>query len=178
MTARAPDLDDKNARHAGFTLIELAVVISIVALAAGLLLERMLFYREQAEKVAMEQIVGVLRSALHLQVASLLAKNGMNELPKLQGQNPMDWLAEKPTNYVGEYFAPKPQDITKGSWYFDLRQRNLIYSVQTKTHFKKTQGEPDLISFQVRIVSGKQGTQGQSDVEGVVLDPVVPYTWF
>ncbi|MDB5770506.1 MAG: hypothetical protein JWM42_880 [Burkholderia sp.] len=180
MTARVYPFDFRKAGHAGFTLIELIVVISIVAVAAGVLLERVLVYREQAEKAAMEHTVGALRSALHLEFASLIAKNRAHELPKLLEQNPMDWLAQKPANYVGEYFAPKPQDITKGSWYFDLRKRNLIYSVQTKTHFKNTQGEQDLIGFQVRLVTRKQGEQGQSatDIEGVVLDPVFSYTWF
>ena len=50
-------------RHAGLTLIELIVVVCIIALCAVLLLDRLRFYQEAAEKAAMEYNVGVVKSA-------------------------------------------------------------------------------------------------------------------
>jgi prepilin-type N-terminal cleavage/methylation domain-containing protein len=177
MTPRVPPSDKS---RSGFTLIELAVVISIVAVAIGLLLERALFYQEQAEKAAMEQTLGIVRSALHLQVASLLAKNKTDELPKLVERNPMEWLAEKPKNYAGEYYAPRPGDVTPGNWYFDLHGRSLIYFVKSKNHFTSGEKGFDLIRFRVKTVNTIQGHAHEAGrtVEGVVLEQVVPYTWF
>lgn len=166
-------------RH-GFTLIELAVVVAIVAIMAAALLNRILFYQEQAEKVAMEQMVGTIRSALHLQVSSLVAKGKIGDIPGLLKQNPMDWLAEKPKNYLGEYFAPKHHDIESGNWYFDLRNRNLIYSVRNNAHFRIEENEHNQIRFRVQLVRASQGRDGEADnmIEGVILEPVVSYTWF
>src|SRR5450756_2966318 len=42
----------------GFTLIELIIVITIIVVLMGLFLNRALFYMEQAEKTAMEQVAG------------------------------------------------------------------------------------------------------------------------
>jgi general secretion pathway protein G len=177
MTAGLPPLGKS---RTGFTLIELAVVISIVAVSTGLLFQRALFYQEQAEKAAMEQTVGVVRSALHLQVASLIAKNKTDELPKLVERNPMEWLAQKPKNYAGEYYAPRSGDVTPGSWYFDLHGRNLIYLVKSKNHFNSGEKGRDLIRFQVKTVDPIRG-QAQEParaIEGVILEQVIPYTWF
>jgi prepilin-type N-terminal cleavage/methylation domain-containing protein len=170
----------KRANRAGFTLIEVAVVVSIVAITAGLLLDRVLFYQEQAEKAAMEHTVGIIRSALHLQVASLMAKNRTNELSGLVDKNPMEWLAETPKNYIGAYFAPNSLDLTTGSWYFDLQNRNLVYLVKGKNHFQNSEAGSNRIRFQVRLVGSKQVQEAQSapNVEGVILDQLVPYTWF
>ncbi|MBI3229478.1 MAG: prepilin-type N-terminal cleavage/methylation domain-containing protein, partial [Burkholderiales bacterium] len=96
-------------RAVGFTLIEVAVTVAIIAVLAGLLLDRIMFYRDQAEQVAMQQVIGNLRSALHLQLALLLARNREQELLQLSQQNPMDWLAEKPSNYFGEISNAAPE---------------------------------------------------------------------
>ncbi|HEV2610306.1 MAG TPA: prepilin-type N-terminal cleavage/methylation domain-containing protein [Noviherbaspirillum sp.] len=168
------------AQGRGFTLIELAVVVCVVALLATALLNRINFYQEQAEKAAMESTVGALRSALHLQMASLLAKSKEGDIPNLVRQNPMTWLAEKPPNYVGEYFAPKPQDVEIGNWYFDLHKRNLIYLPRNNTFLRIGQGEPNQVSFQVRLVTASQdsGAEDENRIVGVTLDPVVSYKWF
>lgn len=167
-------------RARGFTLIELAVVVCVVALLATALLNRINFYQEQAEKAAMEHTVGALRSALHLQMTSLLAKSKESEIPVLVGQNPMKWLAEKPPNYVGEYFAPKPQDIEIGNWYFDLHKRNLIYLPRNNTFLHIEQSGLKQVSFHVRLVTAAE--EGDADdknrIVGVTLDPVVSYKWF
>lgn len=164
----------------GFTLIELAVVVCVVALLATALLNRINFYQEQAEKAAMEHTVGVLRSALHLQMTSLLAKSKESEIPALVRQNPMKWLAEKPPNYAGEYFAPKPQDIEIGNWYFDLHRRNLIYLPRNNTFLHIDQSGLKHVTFHVRLVTAAEegDAEDKNRIVGVTLDPVVSYKWF
>ena len=172
-------------RRTGFSLLELLVAIVVVSLLAGMFIKNSAqFYQEQAEKVAMEQTLGVIRSALHLKMASLIAKNRTAEIPLLAERNPMEWLAEKPKNYMGEYYAPEPEDVVSGHWYFDLRKRYLIYSVQNAAHFRLVSGDLKQIHFQVKLVKNsdvslkKNKDLEGSEIEGVVLEPVVPYTWF
>jgi prepilin-type N-terminal cleavage/methylation domain-containing protein len=171
----------------GFTLIELVSVIAIVAILATVLLSRVLIYQEQAEKVAMEQLVGTVRSALHLQIASLLLKGNVADMEHLVDQNPMNWLADKPTNYVGEYYLPQQGLIAPGHWYFDMHDKTLIYLANNQAHLQTAPGELNKIRFQVkRITSPSNNSKTSASVEnsnggsleGMVLEPAKPYSWF
>jgi type II secretory pathway pseudopilin PulG len=163
-------------RSTGFTLVELIVVASIVAFMVGLLLNRMALHQEQAEKVAMEQTAGAIRSALHLQFASRAARDELSEVREIETRNPMDWLAQKPSNYLGEYFAPKQRNLANGNWYFDLQKRNLIYLPRIKTHFHGEGKDGASIRFRVKVVATQK--DGKELIEGVALEQVAPYTWF
>ena len=167
-------------RRSGFSLIELMVVIAVVSVLAAVLLNRVLWYQEQAEKVAMQQVVGILRSALHLQVASLQAKGKVGELTALLEQNPMNWLAQQPANYAGEFSASMSGHVEAGSWFFDLSSKELIYLVRNDAHFRSTSGQDNQVRFQVRLVKPDKGKiiDSSNFVEGVVLSPVTHHTWF
>src|SRR5438309_11434062 len=89
----------------GFTLIELIVVVCIVALCAALLLDRLRFYQEAAEKAAMEYTVATMKSALQLRVAAMLVRGEEGNIGILARSNPMDWLMEPPVGYRGEFRA-------------------------------------------------------------------------
>ena len=153
---------------------------------SGLLLERMRFYQEQAEKAAMEQTLGVVRSALHLQLASLIAKNRVEQIPDLINKNPMDLLSEKPGNYAGEFYNLRPSDVVSGHWHFDLQNRNLIYSVSNSAHFHGEQNYPKQVRFCLKLVRNSEFERSGSGlaaneiggIDGVILTEVVPYTWF
>src|SRR5574340_1509729 len=90
----------------GFTLIELIVVIIIVVVMMGLFLNSMLFYVEQAEKTAMEEVAGAIQSALVMQYGQILTRGKPSDVPLLAQDNPMSWLQKKPRNYAGEFYDP------------------------------------------------------------------------
>lgn len=173
-------------QRAGFTLIELAVVAVIVAILATFLLTRVVFYQEQAEKVAMEQTLGTLRSALHLQIADLLVNDNIPGILQLAEQNPMNWLAEKPNNYVGEYYTPKHGMVDAGKWYFDLQDKDLVYLANNSEHLRTSLGESNKIRYRLKVVRGLnsaldsaiQGNARRDAVVGVILEPALPYQWF
>ena len=168
------------ASQPGFTLIELMIVVSIVGILAAVLLNRVPLYQELAEKTAMEQIVGVIRSALHLQIADYIAKGKMNEIPRLARDNPMNWLAEKPKNYLGEYFDPKPGELPAGNWYYDLKSRELVYLVDKGEYFVAGKDGHKQIRFRLALIYNDAGpkvaTTEEKELGGVVLQPE-PYTW-
>jgi general secretion pathway protein G len=163
----------------------LAVVVVIVAIMATLLLQRVMFYEEQAEKTAMEQMLGTLRSALHLQIADRIVHGQMQQLHALAGDNPMNWLAEKPKNYAGEYYGPASGQVGAGNWYFDMGDHTLVYLVANQNHLKTAPGENNKLRFQSRLLPGlvatpETGKQSVADnsIEGVLLETVIPYKWF
>lgn len=167
----------------GFTLFELLVVILIIGTLMAVLSDRLLFYQEAAEKAAMEQTVGNLRSALHLQIADRLLKGNTNDLRALASDNPMDWLAERPANYLGERFAPKEDEVSAGSWYFDLSDRQLVYAPKRTEHLATNAAGHKAIRFKVTLVQEKNAKEQavraeRREIQGVVLTPATPYQWF
>lgn len=97
------------------------MVIAIVGVLAGMLLSRLVMYQEQAEMAAMENTLGILRSSLALRSGQLVANGQGADLIKLLTVNPMDLLAQKPSNYVGEYYSPQKAKISPGNWYFNRK---------------------------------------------------------
>jgi len=171
-------------RANGFTLFEFVVVIIIISTLGAVLLDRMLFYQEATEKAAMEQLVGTLRSALRFQIADKLIKGKAQTIPGLAEDNPMHWLAEQPVNYVGERFAPNAGEVPKGNWYFDLKDRQLVYVVSRGGHFIPNKRGLKEVRYAVRLAYAQKEAQADlkiadtQEVNGVFLALVEPYTWF
>jgi general secretion pathway protein G len=142
-------------RHAAaFSLIELVAVICIVAVLAAVLAERLLTYQERAEKSAMEQVVGVLRSALLIRAAGLLMAGRPEDVKQLETENPMSWLAERPENYGGVFVGPSLNTLSVGKWYFDRRDASLVYVPARTRHFVSGNGGEAAIRFRVSIDVG------------------------
>lgn len=112
---------------AGFTLLTTLAVACLVGLLMGKALERIAFMQEQAELAAAQRMLASLRAALNLKVAELTVTGRRGELVGLARENPMDWLRDKPGNYVGEYFSFRKDEIPAGNWYFDRREGKLVY---------------------------------------------------
>ncbi|WP_162845868.1 type II secretion system protein [Herminiimonas fonticola] len=170
-------------RCAGFTLLELMVVACIVAILATVLLDRVRFYQKMAEKASVEQTLGVLQSALQLRFTSLIVNSKIGEAPNLVKQNPMLWLAQKPANYAGEYFDQLPEGNVSGHWYFDLKDRDLVYFVHNRADSKNADGVLPQLRFKTKLVlavedfPGAGGQVAGKAIEGVVLEQIVPYAW-
>jgi prepilin-type N-terminal cleavage/methylation domain-containing protein len=165
----------------GYTLLELIVVISIIAILAGIFLTRIPYYQEQAEKTAMQQVEGALQSALVLRYSALMTRGAANEkeLDILADDNPIKWLQQKPRNYAGEFFDPNPQTAAPGHWIFDLKSHDLIYIVDHADHFKPGKDGKKWIRFHIKLgyepvlgrpESGKELTSTQ-------FVPTEPYHW-
>ena len=163
-------------RQAGFTLLELAVVVSIIGILAGALLSRVSLYQEKAEMAAMENVVGVIRSALGMKLAQLVAMGRNAEIGKLATTNPMDLLAQKPANYAGEYYLPQNAKISPGNWYFDRKQLLLVYIARTGATFQVA--TPGRYQFKIELVRDMDDAKGlkpaetskSTAIEGVALN--------
>jgi prepilin-type N-terminal cleavage/methylation domain-containing protein len=164
----------------GFTLFELIVVIVLVSMLSAMVLDRFLVYQEMAEKTAMEQTAGAIRSALNIQMAGLIARGRTEDIPKLAAVNPIKFLTERQRNYVGEFYEVGPDDIPTGSWYFDLKRKQLVYSVHRGAYFVPDENGHKRVRYAVTLVYNEgflNGPSGAKELGGVVLREVVPYKW-
>lgn len=165
----------------GFTLIELVVVITIIVFLMGLFMNRFLFYQEQAEKTAMEQVVGAIQSALTMQYGEILTRGKASDVEALTLDNPMNWLQKLPRNYAGEFYDPTPLAVAPGNWMFDLKSRDLIYVLGLGNYFRSGRDGRKWIRF--HVVAYYDASRLPSlhnkppDLTGLLFEPVEPYSW-
>jgi general secretion pathway protein G len=160
----------------GFTLFELILVICLIGIFAAIALERLTRYQELAEKTAMERTVGALRSALALRLASYALGGRLAQAPELAQQNPMDWLAERPGNYVGELYDPLDADVTGGSWYFDRKTRELVYRPRMTRFFQPSADGRYEVRYAAVVRLG-EAPGAQREVSQLTIRPTRPYQW-
>ncbi len=161
-------------RDRGFTLFELAVSVIIVGLLTSLLLVRLHSYQRDAKQVAVQRLVGTLRTALSVKTSQLFVAKREHELREVIDQNPMSWLVKPPDNYLGEYYSPEGDALPDDSWYFDRGKKELVYiesKVKTFPRQKLT-----LLRFKVKFIGPNlhMGTVSglPSKNMGVILDQV------
>ena len=166
----------------GFSLFELIVVISIVAVLMGILINSVSYYQEQAEKTAMTEVAGTIQSALIMQYGRVLTRGRTSDLVWLAKDNPMNWLQKKPLNYAGEFHDPTPLTVEAGSWVFDLDSRYLIYVPRLVNNFKPGKDGKQWIRYHVVVQyepSRMPSLQNAPpELTGILFEPVEPYSWF
>jgi len=151
------------------------IALLLVSVLIGVFLNRALYYRELAEKSAMEQVALDLRSSVNLRVAELVLENRFRDLGPLAAQNPMDLLARKPQNYLGVLAAPGMQEVVTGSWYFDSTSKEVVYFIDSGQYFAPDEQGRKRVAWRVRLV---EETSGAAAPQWARLELVRPYRWF
>jgi len=141
-------------------------------------LNRVQYYQEQAEKAAMEGVALALGSALTLQYNQLMTRGAAGDAAALRNANPMTWLTTPPRNYSGEFFDPTAERIETGSWFFDLKSRELVYVVRNRAHFKADRAGRYWVRFHVVSQDGMAGMKTGVESAGMRFETVTPYNWF
>jgi len=173
----------RRGEKAGFTLLEFAVVAAMLAILATILLNRLAYYQEVAEKMNMETTAATLKSALFLKVAEYMTAGQKIEYEQLARENPMDWLETKPPNYAGAFNGPPPGAPPRGTWYFDRAGRMLVYQLNHGRYFVPDRRGLKQVRFRFTLFyGGIQSGEGLGDsprqASGITLTAVEPYRWF
>ena len=170
-----------NHKQKGFTLLELVVVIIVISILGLFAIDRIFAIRHAAEQAAVKQLVGTIKSALGLEVANLALKGNMAAVVKLHRTNPTLLLSQKPHNYIGE--KDDPSHITQpGIWYFDKRQKALIYNVTYKENFKTSLKGVPRIRYRIKLIYNDQNRNKRFDLStdaigGLDLVAIENFSW-
>lgn len=175
---RRPGRFSSAAGQSGYTLLELVVVVVIVCLLFLVALDKMWELQTTAERATMEYNVGALRSALALQFVARIVRQEEEGMMALAGSNPMTFLNQVPANYLGELDNVDPVTLERGNWYFDKRQKLLVYLVRNSHFFRSTLAGPARVQWAVRLDLGGDGFAiGKQKVEGISLVSQESYIW-
>ena len=158
-------------RQRGATLLELAVATIVAALLAGVLLNCLISYRGESERVVAKQLIGSLRTALAVHSAKAISTTGEAGLIALAHQNPMTWLQHPPENYLGEYYSPKKEALAAGNWYFDRSAHALVYLPVAEKSFSTGIQKVQVFKVKLLRVSGPvDAGRQEKGSSGLVLD--------
>lgn len=165
-------------RSRGLTLLEFVVCFAIVLVFVGVLLERLTFYQEAAEKAAMEFTVSTLKRALQIRVGTPLAEHRQVDFAAVVQENPVSWLETPMSGYRGEFGPAEAQLLPPGSWYFDRERRELVYLVDNGRYFAPDRAGKKRVRLHVRVVKAQAGARNvDATVIGLQFVPVEPYRW-
>lgn len=163
----------------GLTRFDLVVTITLISVLTGIFAQRFLYLQEYAEKTVMEATVMNIRSGLRYKLAELIVEERGSEIPALMNENPVQWLERPPENYVGEFAYPESSVIPSGSWYFNKRNKQLVYRLNRDTYFNGPGAVPE-IGFRI-VGTAKSGQDSESAVQGLRslnLEVAAPVNWF
>ena len=165
----------------GFTLLELVTVIAIVSILFFFAAERLLKLEVEAERVSTLQVIGILKSALAIEISAHIARGDIKGLNKFILTNPMDRLSETPHNYLGVLDKPNINTISKGQWYFDQSDRTLVYKVKNGEYFQTSLNKPAQIKLQIMPVFDDMNQNGRFDdrdrLKGLRIQSLEHYQW-
>ncbi|TCV85211.1 pilus assembly FimT family protein [Sulfurirhabdus autotrophica] len=165
-------------KHQGFSLFELMVISVLISILAIVLINRLLYYQELAEKADMEYKATELQSGLRLRMAKLLIEGRAQEYSKLALENPFDWVENKPGNYVGQFKNANPKQLPAGSWYYDLTRHTLVYLVRNGNHFQSGIAGEKQVRYQVKLIRNPPGVGVDQPFASIKLVLIESYQWF
>ena len=170
----------KSPKALGFTLLELVIVVIIVALLATFSLDRLFWYQGQAEKANMEYTATMIKSGLWMGAASLMMADRNAEIPALAQHNPINLLAQKPDNYLGEFDGTDIAGLKRGNWFYDSTKQQVVYIVGQRHYFVPAIANDFTVKYSAKIVYGeieiKQGYKTPY-IAGITLVPISQYVW-
>jgi general secretion pathway protein G len=155
------------AKQRGASLLEFAVVVTVIGLLITFLLISVQFYQRAAERAAIKLVVVNIRTALEIKVAQGKLPGQVVDFADLAEQNPLRLLKNNPANYAGELFSPRDSDIGEGNWCFDRGAKTLIYLLNSGNSFGDAQTQR--LGFKVKLLRLPNSTD---PFQGVVFEQV------
>lgn len=169
-----------SSKQQGFTLLELVIVIIIISTLLALAIDKLMKLQVQAERSAMQTIIGHLQSAISMTISEHIVRDDIPGLDRYIASNPMDLLADPPVNYVGQH-PGLPKNIESASWWYDTTSHTLYYQVKNHEHFQTDGLERDVVKLKLLPVYVDNNRNGRYDrrdtLKGLRLAPLAAYRW-
>jgi hypothetical protein len=169
-------------RQSGASPLEMVCLICLILVFIWIVTVKVWELRMVAERTGVSSTIGVLQSALGMEVAGRAVKQGMPAVVALEGSNPMDLLEIPPPNYRGELKNADPSAIPGRQWYFDVDEGVLVYRVEFKENFSSSLPGPARIRLAIRVSFQDTDQNGKFDPEhdrlrNVSLRQLDHYQW-
>lgn len=186
----------------GFSLFELVVFIISVAIIYAAAANRFSKFPEAAERANFLAVTAQIQAGVSLETTLGVASNGYQNMSRFEGANPIDMLLSPPANYLGAMDSIAQSELPRRSWYFDLRNSELVYLVNASENvFLEINGvqiPSDEIRFEIAVkyhyrhrktgvvTADLEENDGEDyspedyhrRFSGVLIQPVTPYRWF
>jgi hypothetical protein len=164
-------------RDRNLTRLELVSALLLISLIIFFISKRALVVFVVAEKNHIDYTITNINTALQLKTFSYLTRNNMESLLEMVDANPMRLMENESSenlvefyqdydqagvaikqlyaagagNYLGELFDPDINEIKKGSWYFDLATKKLVYIIKNHELFYTDLPGIERLVFSVNI---------------------------
>jgi type II secretory pathway pseudopilin PulG len=185
---------------AGFSLFELVVFIIAVAIIYAYAANRFSDFPGQAERANFLAVTTQIQSAVNLEMMFGVGVGRISSPQRLEGANPMEFLLEPPSNYIGSFDAVDQSRLERRTWYFDRRRGELVYLANDPAGLMWLQNGREVPATEIRfslvadysmheegsglpvraLESAGETVPMENQVRkfnGIVMRPVTPYTW-
>lgn len=187
-------------RQGGFSLFELVVFIICVAIIYATAANRFAQFPAAAERANFMAIVAQIQAGINLQSMEFVINGGSSQAQYLDAANPMDFMLEAPSNYLGAYDAVDVGRLPRRSWYFDRATGELVYRVNAEEGVYLVSGPIEVPTDEIRFhlsveysyedrngrevsnaVFNESGGPGNPSIRrrfrGILFEAVTPYRW-
>jgi type II secretory pathway pseudopilin PulG len=169
-------------RFRGASKFEFIAVVILVGIFATLLLNRLYYYEERAEKANMEATASAINSALRVQMSELMIQGRVKDYALLAQQNPLEWLEQKTVKDNDRSGSVKPAWTLPDAWSFDATNHMLVYTVKHGDYFEPDSLGQKRVRWQVKLIQNLSHADDRTNAGnltvGVALVLVEPYHWF
>lgn len=181
-------------RSQGFTLFEMVVVICSISILYMVAEQRLNELPAAAERASFLGVQEQIKSGVNFAMYSKMTSGGEQEAVSMEGTNPINYLLEAPSNYLGELGEVTDAVRRRNAWYFETSTGELVYVVGGTSigdvwvkiasipvnlgqiRFRIENAYADANGIQV-FGSERNRSQEQLKWEGLLLVPVHEYNW-
>lgn len=151
-------------RSAGFSMLELTVVVIVIGILIVVAITRLLPYLDEAERVAVLTVERQLKNSLVMEAAQRIARGQYASIAELEQINPMELLLEPPGTYSGVY-AGSNSDLPARHWYFDTASNRLVYKTGKPYAPMERDHTFDDLQFAVRVIFKDRDADGSFNAQ-------------
>ncbi len=168
--------------HTQHRIGQLAIITLLILIFIVIASRRIWELRIVAEQTSVIHTVGVLQSAIGIQVMERVLRGGLQAVAAMDRANPMEYLDPAPANYQRLDGPLAPEQMIPRRWYYEPVEGLLIYRVEHGDYLDTELPGPPRIRFQLQLryedINGNGRYDPASDsLGGVSLVALEPYRW-